>query len=142
MDVRTIEEAVLAFYRSGNLQQEDTHQWLQQIQESPQAWSFCWELMQLNKPSEVQFFGAITLHSKLTKHWAEVPKEAHNEFKQKLLESIVLFGNGPKIVLCRLCISVILLFINKIKSPLLQLLVFVILDECFHRSYVGTSDRN
>lgn len=106
MDVRTIEEAVLAFYRSGTRQQEDTHQWLQQIQESPQAWSFCWELMQLNKPSEIQFFGAITLHSKLTKHWAEVPKEAHNEFKQKLLESIVLFGNGPKIVLSQLCISV------------------------------------
>ncbi|XP_065073711.1 importin-13 [Ochlerotatus camptorhynchus] len=117
MDVRTIEEAVLAFYRSGNRQQEDTHQWLQQIQESPQAWSFCWELMQLNKPSEVQFFGAITLHSKLTKQWAEVPKEAHNEFKQKLLESIVLFGNGPKIVLCRLCISMSVFIVHMLEHP-------------------------
>lgn len=106
MDIRQIEEAVLSFYRSGTQQQEDTHQWLQKIQESPQAWSFCWQLMQLDRPSEVQFFGAITLHSKLTKHWAEVPKEAHGEFKQKLLESIVMFGNGPKIVLSQLCISV------------------------------------
>lgn len=106
MDIRQIEEAVLSFYRSGTQQQEDTHQWLQKIQESQQAWSFCWQLMQLDRPSEVQFFGAITLHSKLTKHWAEVPKEAHGEFKQKLLESIVMFGNGPKIVLSQLCISV------------------------------------
>lgn len=141
MDVRTIEEAVLAFYRSGNRQQEDTHQWLQQIQESPQAWSFCWELMQLNKPSEVQFFGAITLHSKLTKHWAEVPKEAHNEFKQKLLESIVLFGNGPKIVLCRLCISVGLRERGLGKRCFAEI-VFVISDECFHRTHAGTSDRD
>lgn len=117
MDVRTIEEAVLTFYRSGTHQQEDTHQWLQQIQESPHAWSFCWDLMQPNKPSEVQFFGAITLHSKLTKHWVEVPKEAHNEFKQKLLESIIVFGNGPKIVLSQLCISLSVFIVHMLEHP-------------------------
>lgn len=40
------------------------------------------------------------------KYWHEVPKESHNELKQKLLEMIVSFGRGPKIVLDRLCISV------------------------------------
>ncbi|XP_055544547.1 importin-13 [Wyeomyia smithii] len=117
MDVRMIEEAVLTFYQSGTHKQEDTHQWLQQIQESPHAWSFCWELMQLNKPSEIQFFGAITLHSKLTKFWGEVPKEAHNEFKQKLLESIVMFGNGPKIVLSQLCISLSVFIVHMLEHP-------------------------
>lgn len=117
MDVHAIEDAVLAFYRSGTLQQEDTHHWLQQMQDSPQAWSFCWELMQLNKPSEIQFFGAVTLHSKLTKHWAEVPKEAHSEFKQKLLESIILFGNGPKIVLSQLCISMSVFIVHMLEHP-------------------------
>ncbi|XP_053693724.1 importin-13 [Sabethes cyaneus] len=117
MDVRMIEEAVLTFYQSGSHKQEDTHQWLQQIQESPHAWSFCWELMQLNKPSEIQFFGAITLHSKLTKFWGEVPREAHNEFKQKLLESIVMFGNGPKIVLSQLCISLSVFIVHMLEHP-------------------------
>uniref|UniRef100_A0A8D8AVK6 Importin-13 n=1 Tax=Culex pipiens TaxID=7175 RepID=A0A8D8AVK6_CULPI len=117
MDIRQIEEAVLSFYRSGTQQQEDTHQWLQKIQESQQAWSFCWQLMQLDRPSEVQFFGAITLHSKLTKHWAEVPKEAHGEFKQKLLESIVMFGNGPKIVLSQLCISLSVFIVHMLEHP-------------------------
>lgn len=40
------------------------------------------------------------------KYWHEVPKENHEELKQKLLESIITFGSGPKIVLNRLCISV------------------------------------
>ncbi|XP_058819586.1 importin-13 [Topomyia yanbarensis] len=117
MDVRMIEEAVLTFYQSGTHKQEDTHQWLQQIQESTHAWSFCWELMQLNKSSEIQFFGAVTLHSKLTKHWAEVPKEAHNEFKQKLLESIITFGKGPKIVLSQLCISLSVFIVHMLEHP-------------------------
>lgn len=40
------------------------------------------------------------------KYWHEVPKENHEELKQKLLETIVAFGAGPKIVLNRLCIAV------------------------------------
>lgn len=40
------------------------------------------------------------------KYWHEVPKENHDELKQKLLETIVAFGAGPKIVLNRLCIAV------------------------------------
>lgn len=40
------------------------------------------------------------------KHWHEVPKENREELKQKLFQSIILFGNGPKIVLNRLCIAV------------------------------------
>lgn len=55
---------------------------------------------------EVQFFGAITLHSKLMKFWHEVPPENRDELKQKLLEHIIMFAGGPKIVLNRLCIAV------------------------------------
>ncbi|XP_058447120.1 importin-13 [Malaya genurostris] len=138
MDVRMIEEAVLSFYQSGTHKQEDTHQWLQQIQESPHAWSFCWELMQLNKPSEIQFFGAITLHSKLTKHWAEVPKEAHNEFRQKLLESIVMFGNGPKIVLSQLCISLSVFIVHMLQLPT----VIEDVTNMFLNEQLGTLSKN
>lgn len=63
------------------------------------------------QPSEIQFFGATTLHSKLIKHWAEVPKENYEELKQKLMDTIILFGNGPRITLNRLCISVRVLHI-------------------------------
>lgn len=59
---------------------------------------------------EVQFFGAITLHSKLMKHWHEVPHGSRNELKQKILETIVQFASGPKLVLNRLCLAVSTLF--------------------------------
>ena len=57
---------------------------------------------------EVQFFGAVTLPSKLAKNWQEVPENMHNELKEKLLQKIVEFGGaGTKLVLNRLsmCVS-------------------------------------
>lgn len=59
-----------------------------------------------HQSSEIQFFGATTLHTKLLKHWHEVPEANQNELRQKLFESIIMYANGPKIVLNRLCISV------------------------------------
>ncbi|GAB0088696.1 Importin-13 [Sergentomyia squamirostris] len=103
IDIKVLEEAVVLFYRSETKQQ--AHQWLQAVQVSPQAWQFCWELMHPDKSCEVQFFGATTLHSKLLKYWHEVPKENHQELKEKILEAIVAFGGGPKLVLNRLCIA-------------------------------------
>ena len=58
------------------------------------------------QPCEVQFFGASTLHTKLLKHFSEVPQEHHEQLKEKLLESILAFANGPKMVLNRLCLAV------------------------------------
>lgn len=140
IDIRALEEAVILFYRSGSTQQAAAHEWLTKAQSSQQAWSFVWDLMRLDKvfkilvfffspnlivyskkkfhmqSSEVQFFGATTLHFKLVKSWSEVPKENYEELKQKLLESIITFGRGPKIVLNRLCISVNLLSLF-VKSP-------------------------
>ncbi|KAJ6635779.1 Importin-13 [Pseudolycoriella hygida] len=114
IDIRTLEEAVLMFYRSTSNEQAEAHSWLTAAQCSRQAWSFVWDLMAPNKSSEIQFFGASTLHSKLMKYWHEVPKENHEELKQKLLETIVAFGSGPKIVLNRLCIALSALIVNMI----------------------------
>lgn len=130
IDIRALEEAVIVFYQSGSSQHAAAHDWLTKAQASPQAWSFVWDLMRLDKvnkwslclytyitplfisnfmfaqPSEIQFFGATTLHCKLVKSWSEVPKTSYEELKQKLLDTIILFGAGPRIVLNRLCISV------------------------------------
>ncbi|KAH8295021.1 hypothetical protein KR018_005942 [Drosophila ironensis] len=105
IDIKRLEEAVEVFYRSNSQDQAVTHEWLTEAEASPQAWQFSWQLMQLGKSQEVQFFGAITLRSKLMKHWNEVPPESREELKQKILETIVQFAGGPKLVLNRLCIS-------------------------------------
>ncbi|XP_037040753.1 importin-13 [Bradysia coprophila] len=116
IDIRALEEAVLIFYRSNSTEQAAAHDWLTRVQCSHQAWSFVWELMKPNKSSEIQFFGASTLHAKLMKFWHEVPKENHEELKQKLLETIVAFGAGPKIVLNRLCIALSALIVNMLSD--------------------------
>lgn len=119
-----LEKVVTLFYRSEAGQQAQAHQWLTEAQNSPQAWSFVWELLQPHRviilytfnyiaslifylqSSEVQFFAATTLHTKLLKHWNEVPNDHYEQLKKKILESIINYAMGPKIVLNRLCITV------------------------------------
>uniref|UniRef100_A0A1B0G997 Importin-13 n=1 Tax=Glossina morsitans morsitans TaxID=37546 RepID=A0A1B0G997_GLOMM len=105
IDIVRLEEAVVVFYRSTSQEQAHLHEWLTKVQLSAQAWQFSWQLMQLGKSQEAQFFGAITLHSKLMKFWHEVPAENRDELKQKILETIIQFAGGPKLVLNRLCIA-------------------------------------
>lgn len=51
IEIKTLEEALTAFYRSGSQQQSAAHDWLTKAQSSPQAWSFVWDLLQLGKVS-------------------------------------------------------------------------------------------
>ena len=63
-----VERAVLQFYQSSASSQEtiqETHKWLTLAQLSPQAWNFCWDLIQQDKKHEVQFFGASCLAVKV-----------------------------------------------------------------------------
>lgn len=103
--VKNLEYAVSVFYASEHAEQAQAHQWLTSAQMCPQAWSFVWELLQSTKGTEVKFFAATTLHTKLLRCWYEVPPENYKELKNKILDAIVAFANGPKIVLNRLCIS-------------------------------------
>lgn len=50
--VENLEEAVAVFYRSEANQQAEAHEWLNKAQNSPQAWSFVWELLD---PQRVTF---------------------------------------------------------------------------------------
>lgn len=61
---------------------------------------------------EVQFYAATTLHTKLMKHWKELPEDSHIELKEKLLQKIVEFAKGPKIVLNRLCLAMSAFIVN------------------------------
>ncbi|XP_068155353.1 importin-13 [Drosophila tropicalis] len=116
IDLQRLEEAVVVFYRSNSQEQAITHEFLTEAEKSPLAWRWAWELMQLGKSQEVQFFGAITLHSKLMKHWHEVPAENREELKQKILETLVRFAGGPKIVLNRLCIALGAYIVHMLKD--------------------------
>lgn len=108
MEIQTsLEEAVNLFYKSQSSDQAQLNDYLMQQQRAQSAWQWCWSFLDSSKSMEVQFFGAVTLHQKLSKNWQEVPQAMHNELKEKILQKIVEFGSaGTKLVLDRLCMSV------------------------------------
>ncbi|KAF5269678.1 hypothetical protein FQA39_LY08601 [Lamprigera yunnana] len=103
--VENLEKAVMLFYKTETGQQAEAHQWLTEAQNSPQAWSFVWELLDPRRSSEIQFFAATTLHTKLLKCWNEIPIDHYELLKKRILEAIVSYAMGPKLVLNRLCIT-------------------------------------
>lgn len=106
-NLNSLEQAVNLFYKSQSNDQAQLNDFLISQQRDPLAWSWLWNFLSLQKSVEVQFFGAVTLHQKLSKNWQEVPQTMHNELKEKILQKIVEFGSdGTKLVLNRLCMSV------------------------------------
>lgn len=100
MDYATVvDQAVKQFYAAGN---NEAHTWLLQVQASPEAWTFVWQLLDPSKSWEVQFFAASTLHAKISKQWDEVPKNEYSALQERLLNSIKQ-SNTPKFVLSKLC---------------------------------------
>lgn len=106
-----VEQAVLQFYQQSMVHPQ-IHEWLTKAQISPQAWSFSWDLLGRQKTPEVQYFGANSLHVKISRYWHEVPLDQYDGLRSRLLEKIIEFGAGPKIVLTRLCVTISSLILN------------------------------
>ncbi|VDI21228.1 Hypothetical predicted protein [Mytilus galloprovincialis] len=100
-----VEQAVLQFYQQSMVHPQ-IHEWLTKAQISTEAWSFSWELMGSHKTAEVQYFGANSLHVKISRFWHEVPPDQYDGLRSRLLDKIIEFGAGPKIVLTRLCVAI------------------------------------
>uniref|UniRef100_A0A672IQR7 Importin-13 n=1 Tax=Salarias fasciatus TaxID=181472 RepID=A0A672IQR7_SALFA len=92
----------------------EAQKWLSQAQASAQAWQFSWALLASDKIPEVQFFGASTLHTKISRHWSDVPPEQQDSLRIQLLSSILRFSSGPKMVLTRLCVALASMALNLI----------------------------
>lgn len=107
-NLENLEQAVNLFYKSQSIDQRQLNEYLTSAQRDPTAWKWLWSFLDGTKSVEVQFFGAVTLHHKLSKNWQEVPQTSHNELKDKILQKIVEFGGdgATKLVLNRLCMSV------------------------------------
>lgn len=63
---------------------------------------------------EVQFFGASTLHTKISRHWSDLAADQHENLRTQLLSHILQFSSGPKMVLTRLCVALASLALNVI----------------------------
>ncbi|KAL4235994.1 Importin-13 [Mactra antiquata] len=99
-----VEKAVNNFYCNAAVQ-PDIHRWLQSAQVSPEAWSFCWQLMGPDKDVQVKYFGASCLHVKISKYWNELPPDQFESLLNRTLEQIINSATGPKMILTRLCVA-------------------------------------
>ncbi|KAM4604833.1 importin-13-like [Polymixia lowei] len=115
LTVENVESALHQLYYDPELEHKNLAQkWLTQAQASAQAWQFCWALLSPDKLPEIQFFGASTLHTKISHHWGDLPTDQHQSLRMQLLSHILRFSSGPKMVLTRLCVAVASLALNLI----------------------------
>ncbi|XP_030630632.1 importin-13 [Chanos chanos] len=113
--VEAVERALHQLYYDPDMAQKNMAQkWLTQAQASPQAWHFCWALLGPDKVPEIQFFGASTLHTKISRHWADLPAEQHESLRSQLIAKVGHFSSGPKMVLTRLCVALASLVLQTI----------------------------
>ncbi|XP_070563307.1 importin-13-like [Ptychodera flava] len=113
--VENIEKAIHQLYYDPNLANKDTAQkWLITAQRAPQAWQYCWILLNPDKPPEVQFFGASALHIRISRSWNELPPEQYGTLRTQLFHHIFLFANKTRIVLTRLCIAMSSFVLNTV----------------------------
>uniref|UniRef100_A0A674BC23 Importin-13 n=1 Tax=Salmo trutta TaxID=8032 RepID=A0A674BC23_SALTR len=106
LTVENVETALQQLYYDPDMEHKNVAQkWLTQAQTSRQAWQFCWPLLSPDKLPEIQFFGASTLHTKISCHWADLPTDQHQTLRMQLLSHISHFSSGPKMVLTRLCVA-------------------------------------
>ncbi|XP_067108856.1 importin-13-like [Osmerus mordax] len=106
LTVDNVESALHQLYYDPDMEHKNMAQkWLTQAQASPQAWHFCWALLSPDKLPEIQFFGASTLHTNISRRWGDLPVEQHQSLRMQLLSHISHFSSGPKMVLTRLCVA-------------------------------------
>ncbi|XP_065125019.1 importin-13 [Paramisgurnus dabryanus] len=104
--VEAVERALQQLYYDPNMSQKNVAQkWLTQAQASPQAWHFCWALLLPDKVPEIQFFGASTLHVKISRYWSDLPAGHLDSLRSQLIAQVGQFASGPKLVLTRLCVA-------------------------------------
>lgn len=115
LTVENVESALYQLYFDPDMERKNVAQkWLTQAQASAQAWQFSWALLASDKIPEVQFFGASTLHTKISRHWSDLPADQQESLRMQLLSHILHFSSGPKMVLTRLCVALASMALNLI----------------------------
>ena len=94
--------AVLQFYQEPT--NDKLNNFLTQAQSSKESWFFIWELLKAEKSSVVQYYGANTLHFKISKHWHEIPEDFISSLQKSLLQLLESHSNGMRALTVRICI--------------------------------------
>ncbi|KAK8779287.1 hypothetical protein V5799_019379 [Amblyomma americanum] len=115
-NVETVEAALCELYCNAGTGSAAANQYLMAMQGSVQAWDIAWQLLDMAKPVEVQYFGATTLHTKLSRHWHQLPEWQYEDMRTRLLQAVVLYARGPKVVLTKVLVAMASYVVNTIAS--------------------------
>ena len=117
------------FYATSQLTNEfkpQLDQWLKQAQNSAEAWQFSWQLIDMSKSINCQFYGASCLYNKVAKYLNDVPGDQYDLLKNKLLEKLLLYASSlvdtsrdPQLRLIQ----------RKLNSTLAKLALYLIVDQ-------------
>ena len=92
MDPNDIERLIFDLYHNPQSQIANANKYLTLAQVSKEAWTFSWIFLNPSKPVEVQYFGASSLHMKISRCWHELTTdEDKSTLRNKLLETLVQF---------------------------------------------------
>jgi len=107
--VENITQALHQLYSVSSTESRDVAQrWLSTTQRSKQAWHFSWELLKAEKPTEVQYYGASALLSRIQQGFPdEVSEDDLPLLRNHLLELLLRFSadSSRKVVLTRICVA-------------------------------------
>lgn len=112
----SIEAALRQLYQNTGDGYANANQYLTAMQLSTQAWDIAWQLLDMAKPLEVQYFGATTLHAKLSRHFHQVSAVHYDALRTKLLQAVVQYARGPKLVLTKVLGAMASFVVNTVGS--------------------------
>ncbi|KAH8035773.1 hypothetical protein HPB51_008600 [Rhipicephalus microplus] len=104
-NLQTVEAALSQLYSNMGAGSAEANQYLTAMQASAQAWDIAWKLLDKTKPVEVQYFGATTLHTKISRHWYQLPQREYESLRNRLLQAMVDYALGPRLVLTKILVA-------------------------------------
>lgn len=115
-NLQTVEAALSQLYCNTGAGSAEANQYLTAMQASAQAWDIAWKLLDMTKPVEVQYFGATTLHTKISRHWHQLPPYEYENLRTRLLQAMVDYARGPRLVLTKILVALASYVVNTIGS--------------------------
>ena len=98
-----VEMAILQFFRDPT--NDVLNDYLTRARLSQSAWTFVWALLSTGKPTEIQFYGASTLHLKISKHWHEIPVDLILPLRDRLFQVLAMYSDDClRVVFKKLCV--------------------------------------
>ncbi|CAG2100376.1 unnamed protein product [Medioppia subpectinata] len=119
LKIEDIERLIHEFYHnSSQSSHSEANQYLTCVQVSAQAWDVVSVLLNPSKPLEVQYFGASTLYTKVTKFYHELDPHKQSDLKNQLLQLLISYLSleGTKIVVTRIVVSLAAYVIHSVAN--------------------------